>query len=261
MTKIQRLALVIPAVVVSFNCCADERWELSLGGAAGVGPQYIGSDEFELYAFPIIEASYYATRRTKLFGGTVNGLGIEQTVGNLVLGLGLGYRYGLYGPDDVGLLRDKPEELAGMWDPGDSATVKPSIRTNHEVWNLKLEYEQGLKSTNEGWTTKLALSYNYYFNEKIFGKVAADSVWGNKEFVDAYFGISGTEVREDRAFYEGEADLYNYGLSAETNYMVNPQNVLFVSATVGRLSDEVAKSDLVKENVQLELTLAYVHLF
>jgi len=246
---------------VSSMANAAEQWELSLGAAAMAAPSYLGSDELSVYLFPAIDAVYHFDQQNRFYAGSINGIGFETTEAGFAAGIAVGYRYGLYGADDFALNNDEPIQLQGMADPGSAATIRPYLKTANPHWNLKLEYEKAFGSTNKGAVSKIQASYDFQMNEQWFGKLALQASWADTEYLNDYFGISVAEARPNRRPFTAQSGLYNYGVQAELSYLLDPQNVLFFSATVNQIADDVAKSDLVLDDLQPELTLAYIHYF
>lgn len=253
--------IVAFALAFATSLSVAGEWEVSLGAAVNSSPLYTGSDEQELYIFPVVDATYHINRTTKFFAGSINGVGLEKALGPLVIGAGLGYRYGLYGPHDFGLLKDEPEELKGMHDPDDVETLHPYIKTLNDTWNAKLEYDQGLRGKNEGSWVKISGSYDYHLDQRMFGRIGIHTIWANKQFLDDYVGISREEINPDRREYIAEAGIYQSGMSAEINYLVDPQNVFFASVSTHWFGKDVQESYIVKTDVQPDLTFAYIHLF
>ena len=254
-------AFIILAGTFSSQVFANEKWEVSLGLALNSAPQYAGGDSFEVYVFPILDAIYHFNENSTFYVGTVNGLGVEETLGRYTLGAGIGYRYGLYGPEDFVLGSDGLDMLKGMDYPDDTEVLKLSVRTVNEVWNFKLEYDHGLRNNNSGRTVKLDATYSYYFNSRLFGKLGAHTTWANDRFVNDYYGVSGNEITTFRKGFVGNAGFYRHGVLVETNYIIQQQHIIYTSFNLSTLSNWLQKSGLVRKKFQPEMTLAYIYLF
>lgn len=254
-------ALALTVCLLAAPVSANEQWELSLGAAVTAAPQYLGSDETAYYLFPAVDAVYHFSQHSRFYAGSINGIGLETSDAGFTAGLAIGYRYGLYGADDFALDFDKPHQLDGITDPGSTATVRPYLKTNNPDWNLKLEYEKGLGDRNKGALARLQASYDYQLSQQWFGKLALQASWADDVYLNDYFGISLVQARPTRRPFVAESGLYNYGVLAEFSYLLTPQNVLFFSAAINEIADDVAQSDLVLDELQPELTLAYIHYF
>ena len=239
-----------------------ERWEYNLGAAANTSSKYIGSDEAEYFLFPVFEAAYHIDKSSKYYAGTIRGFGIETKVDEVSLGIGLSYRYGLYGAaKDIGLSNEDPVELQGMIDPGGTVTLRPYISVDVEDWDLALELDKGLEKNNEGYTAKLSLSYEHFFNQDMIGTIGFQVTWADENFINDYFGVSEQEVAPNRAAYSGEDGLYSYGVMGEAVYMLSEQSVIFSTISLNFLSDDVQSSSLVKNELQPEITVGYTYFF
>ncbi|MCW8876454.1 MAG: MipA/OmpV family protein [Kangiellaceae bacterium] len=257
------LTLTSPLLLLnSVQAESAERWEYNLGAAANTSSKYIGSDDAEYFLFPVFEAAYHIDKSSKYYAGTIRGFGVETKVEEVSLGIGLSYRYGLYGAaKDIGLSDEDPEELQGMIDPGGTVTLKPYISVNVEEWDLALEFDKGLEKDNEGWTAKLSLSYEHFFSQNMIGTIGFHVSWADEKFIDDYFGVSELEVTPTRTAYTGEAGLYSYGVMAEAVYMLSEQSVIFSMIGLNLLSDDVQNSSLVKNDLQPEITVGYTYFF
>ncbi|MCO7224336.1 MipA/OmpV family protein [Pleionea sp. CnH1-48] len=239
-----------------------EQWEYNLGTAANTSSKYIGSDEAEYYLFPVFEATYYADRDSKYYAGTVKGFGVETKEEDISFGLGINYRYGLFGAaQDFGLSDEEPEELQGMFDPGGTVTLKPYISVDIENWKLGLELDKGIERDNQGLTAKLSVAHQQFFSQSFMATFGVHITWADDEFIDDYFGVSDTEVTPTRAAYVGEAGLYHYGVMGELVYMLSAQSVIFGTLGVNVLGDKLQESSLVKEDIQPEVTVGYTYFF
>lgn len=251
-----------PLLIDSAYAQSAERWEYNLGAAANTSSKYIGSDDAEYFLFPVFEAAYHIDKSSKYYAGTIRGFGVETKIEEVSLGIGLSYRYGLYGAaKDVGLSDEDPVELQGMIDPGGTVTLKPYISVDVEDWDLALELDKGLESDNEGWTAKLSLTYEHFFSQDMIGTFGFQMTWADEKFVNDYFGVSELEVTPTRAAYTGEAGLYSYGVMAEAVYMLSEQSVIFSTVGLNFLSDDIQNSSLVKNELQPEITVGYTYFF
>jgi outer membrane scaffolding protein for murein synthesis (MipA/OmpV family) len=256
---LRHLALTVSLLATTVT--ASEQWELSLGAATTAAPQYAGSDEHVYYLFPAVDAVYHLSRQSRFYAGSINGVGLETSEAGVTAGVAIGYRYGLYGADDFALDSEPASQLDGMTDPGSAATVRPYLKTNNPDWNLKLEYEKGLGDRNKGALARLQASYDYQLNARWFGKLALQASWADDVYLNDYFGISPQEARPAQRPFIAESGLYNYGVQAEFSVLLTAQDVLFFSAAIQEIAGDVAKSDLVLDELQPELTLAYIHYF
>ncbi len=113
----------IAGIAASSNELVAKDFAVRLDPAAGSAQQDTSTDHQELYISRIFEATDYFNRNFKFFAGSIGGLGLEYLDRKVAFGLGVGYRYDLYGPDDPGPLQHNPDKLDDMSGPGDSLTI------------------------------------------------------------------------------------------------------------------------------------------
>jgi len=256
-TAVIWLAALLSAAPVA----ASSNWQLSAGIATQTAPLYQGSAEQELYLFPAIAAVYPLADGSRLYAGTVEGLGAEANWQQRTAGVALGYRNGLRGAEKFGLLQDQPAMLEGLLDPGGTAILKPYVSTLWPHWNARLEYERGLAQDNQGALLRLQLSYSQAPAPRFGWNTGLQASWADKHYMDDYFGVSGAEVRPERSAYQGQAGLLQFGIFAQLQVQSQPQQRWLLSVALHQLADELDGSTLVQQQRQAELTLAYLWLF
>ena len=116
------LALVPQKTYAQDSVWDADKWEISVGGGAGYGPKYEGSDEMEFDAFPYISIEW----NELVFLSPGDGLGIDfYRGGDLEASASIGYDSGREEGDDR-------KNLNGLGDVDDAVTA-----------NLSVEYELG----------------------------------------------------------------------------------------------------------------------
>lgn len=243
------------------SVAASSNWQWSAGLATQTAPLYQGSAEQELYLLPAMAAVYPLADGGRLYAGTVEGLGAEANWQPLTVGVAVGYRNGLRGAEKFGLLQDRPAMLNGLLDPGGTAILKPYLSTLWPHWNARLEYERGLAQQNQGALLRLQLSYSQAPSQTFGWNTGLQASWADKRYMDDYFGVSVAEVRPDRSAYQGQAGLLQFGIFAQLQVQLQPQQRWLLSVALHQLADELNGSALVQQQRQAELTLAYLWLF
>jgi len=255
------LALCCFGLSVSSVQAAKSAWQFSAGVATQTTPLYQGSDQQELFLLPAISAVRHWGEHGRFFAGSLEGVGVEATWSQLAMGAAVGYRYGLKGADSLGLWRDAPDELQGMTDPGATATLKPYLTTLFPHWNARVEYEQGLASDNQGAVLSLQLSANLITQQNWRWQSGVQASWANDRYMETYFSVDSAETRADRRRFQAQSGVLHVGVFSRWQYQPQPQRLWQFSVALQQLGDAISKSDLVKEQQQIELGLVYLWLF
>lgn len=234
-------------------------WELTLGAGAIVTPAYPGADEHQAFPFPMTQVTY----RNRVFLG-------PSTTGN---GFGLGAyairssRVGVAA--ELGFLQNRPasraDALAGMEDRDFVATASASLSYALAGLEAGLSVTQGMND-GAGLLGSARLAVTRPLGSRVIATAGVGATFANARQMKWDFGVTQAESSRRQALiaagddrlesdegnaYSPTGGLRNLGASLSLVFLVSRRWTLLGFGGVDRLSDEAARSPLVRRREQV----------
>ena len=171
---------------------------------------------------------------------------------NVTFGLKVDYSLGGYKASDAPILSGMEDRKGGLW-------VGPNVRWRTDYVNVSAEVSTDLAGHSKG--TQARFSLDKTFRLGGFGitpRVSAQ--WLDRKYVDYYYGVNATEVRSDRAAYDGGSSV-NLELGLRTGYALAPNQSVFLDLSTTRLGNGIKNSPLVDKSTQSGFRVAYIYRF
>lgn len=235
--------------------------QLVLGAAAGARPDYLGSDDYELNALPVLRYSWSGEMAAAPTSGYKSSLGlidvragfpdgidvgiarIATPTRAFTLRVGGGYRFGRDADDN--------SALRGMGDvdgQGIARLTLASEPTNPRGFGTSygLKYEADVTDQTNGETLTLFAAHATPLSDRLTLTLSGDLRWADEDEMQAYFGVSQAQAaRSGHARYDAGAGLSDAGLAARLDWSFADHWVLSGKLGYTRLLGDAADSPLV----------------
>jgi outer membrane protein len=223
----------------------SSRWALGVGAGVQRWP-YRGVDN-DTRVLPAISFENRWLR--------VGGLGADLKLGSAgPVSFAFGARYSLNGYDssDAPILDGMDDRKGGVW-------VGPSLTWHTPLADVSAEVLGDASGHSKGAQVRLGVERTFATGAFRFTpRVVA--LWRDKKYVDYYYGVTATEARADRPFYEGRSTT-DVELGLRTAYLLSPHHTLFLDVSSTALGKAVKDSPLVDRSSQSGVRLGYLYRF
>ena len=233
---------------------APPAFTITLGAGVFYGPKYPGSNESRLLPIPIVGVNY---RNRVFLGPTPGGVGAGLGV-NLIRAQSLTVTAGLGGSESRP--EDRADALAGMDDRRIGISAVSGLSYRYGPFNAGLSFSAGLRD-NAGLSGTGNLGITLPAIPRSFLTLGGSVTVANQDAMAFDFGISSVEASRraaliatgdsrlragDGAPYSPGGGVRDVSANASLAYILSPRWSLFGFGAVTRLSDEAARSSLVR---------------
>ncbi|WP_369310820.1 MipA/OmpV family protein [Providencia rettgeri] len=247
------VALMISILPYSSVLAGESTFVVGAGG--NIAPVYEGSKKYQFG--PNLEAAYtYLSDDYGVFSlgieGAAWGIGLTD---NLSFVSSLGYDYGR--DEKIGLLGHKNSDLKGMGDLDGSLLVGAGLYYTLSDYEFYLMSDIATKNRHYGGrhigravTVELGLNTNYKINDSWEMEYNLATVWGNKAYNQAYFGVSRQQASKSKfAEYDAGSGFKDVHGSAILNYKVDSNLTLYTGIAAYYLIGDAGKSSLTEQKL------------
>ena len=154
-------------------------WSIMLGGLTAVRPKYVGSDQYKVNGFPLINIKYKNTS----FLNYQEGLGINLLYAPSFR-VGIAFNY--YGSRD----ENDSDQLQGLSDIDAGLNVGAFGNVSFGKIYAKLKIRQDISSNHNGLIVSGRLGYKTSLTEKLRVNINIGTTFANEDYMNTYFGIS-----------------------------------------------------------------------
>lgn len=225
-------------------------------GVAGIATQKPYKDiDLDAIAFPFVTVE---NKYLRWFGPTLDIKlpGLESGEHQLNFNISLEYDMGGYSEKEA----EKTPILNGMElrDTGIWAGAKMEWR--NPLVDVNVEWMTDASGNSDGQRYAIGLEKTWMLGQHLMLTPHIKAVSLNDKYVDYYYGVRSSEVREDRSLYIGESTInVNYGLRAA--YLINEKHSVFIDLGVTTLGNEIKTSPLVDDSKETNAFLVYMYSF
>lgn len=196
----------------------DSDWRGLIGGGAGITPEFIGSDDYELSAIPLFDIEW----RGAYFAGTERGLGLNFIRRN---NLKFGPRFTF----DRGRDSSDSTFLNGLPDVDPSIEFGVFLETLSGPWRFKGDLRQGITDGHEGFVASVDLAIGGRLNDRANLVIGGVAHYAGEDYMKAYFDVTVAGAGRNTFSVDGGSfsDIGAYG-----TLVYNFSDRVFVSTTL-----------------------------
>ncbi|GEM_PF-699897 len=230
-----------------------KEWDVTLGIAALVSPNYEGSAHYSFFSFPMVNISW-----RDLFSLDSRGINLNLLYeSNYKAGVGLTYDIGRKenGSTPFNKHNDDPKKnrddgrLSGLGNINPAAGICAFASYNLKSIAIRGSITQYLGSQNDGLLATAALSKPYKITEELTVSSEIKTTWANRKYMEIYYGVSSEQAsRSQFSYYEAGAGFKDIGIGVNASYNFDYSWVLFVNAGVKYLTGDAADSPISEVN-------------
>ena len=210
-------------------------FDLTVGAAAGVGPDYEGADSYEAAALPFFELSW----RDRIFVGLDGIRALNPLTENIRIGPLLSY--------DGGRDEDDDDDLDGLGDVDGSITLGVVAEMTFGPYQFGARVEKAVDG-HTGWSAALSAGRNFQISERLSLNLALETSLADEDYMNDFFGITALQSeRSGLSRFDADAGFKDVGVSLGLNYALTDNWLLFASTGYTRLVGDAADSPLVED--------------
>lgn len=236
----------------------------AVGVGAAYAPDYVGSDDYEISALPILSVEWESEKARQqgwdlgLHGAeisTVSGIMVEplryRSVNHLVRAqVGIGYDMGR----DEDANDDEGDALNGLGDIDGYATAKialsyePANITTDNYITASFVAEKDIMNEADGITATATIEANHAYDERTVISHGPSITWANDNYTQAYYGVDGDQAaRSGYRTYDADGGFHDVGYGVTVKHGYNENVGILVSANYNRLLGDASDSQIVDQ--------------
>lgn len=237
---------------------ASSGFSADIGGAVGIKPKYEGSDEYEVFGFPVIFPD---------FGGM--GLGNRVTIRGAddvrfkVLEFG-GFELGPLAGYAFGRKEDDGDLLLGLGDVDDGLVLGAYAGYHFGPVLLDVSYHQIVTGDDDGYQIRFGGSLEQELRPGFVGTLRVGATYADDVYMRSYFGISGVQALNSVAglsAYTAEAGIKDVHVELGAKYALTDRITLKAVGQYARLVGDAADSPVVESEDQFTGILGATYRF
>lgn len=239
----------------------ERNWNASVGMLLATTPEYLGADKNEFKIVPVAVGEYKLDPWQKVFlalgpgsGGEYGGAaGYEYSLSeNLDLGLGMGFRQGRESKD--------ARILSGLEDIDDTLTYMAFAKYNYYDFNFKAKVSKGMKSSNDGFTTKLSAGYKHIASPKLVLTAGLSTTFADSDYMKQNFSTT-ENSSVGRTAFKADAGFRDVSLSLGANYKITGPHNIVAGTKFTKLIGDAKKSPVSKDDLNITAAAGYRYKF
>ena len=207
-----------------------------LGGFSAVRPKYIGSDQYKINGFPLIDIKYKNTS----FLNFREGIGINL-LHSPSLRVGLAFNY--YGSRD----EDDSDQLQGLLDIDAGVDISAFGTISFGKFYTKLKIRHDISNNHNGLILSGRLGYKTTLTKKLRVNINIGTTFANENYMNTYFGISKAQsLASGLSQYNAGSSIKDFEGGLNFIYPVYKNWTALAFTKYVRLLNDAASSPLVK---------------
>ena len=234
-------------------------FQKSFQGHFGLGvdltPDYEGSDDIDVKAFPLTEI-----RKPGMF--FLQGAGINYNEGQASAGVTVFHLSYSDEDEDKGMFLIGPlvryysgrdegdnEALAGLGDINSSAGLGVFLEFNSGNWNCNLTaVPREVGDDTDGLLVNLDAKHSVLINEKLTVSPGLSISWVDDDYMQGFFGVTETEAaKSGLRQHDTESGFKDVGINIETSYALSKSLSLLSQVGYWRLLNDASDSPIVDD--------------
>lgn len=226
-----------------------------VGGGALIKPKYEGSDEYDVYGFPVIIPDFSSNSQFSFFKKYVEINGADDVrfkllnQGGLTAGPLAGYTFGRE--------EDDGDKLAGLGDVDEGLIVGGFVAYSFDVNSSKLtlstSYHQQVSGDEDGYLLKFSAGVERPLNERLKIKAKVGTTYADEEYFQTNFGVTAQQSLNSRAnlaAFDTDAGFKDVFVSLGTDLQLSQSWKLFANVKYSRLLGDAEDSPVIETENQ-----------
>ena len=226
---------------------ADRKWAISIGVAAGVAPDYEGSNDYGFGFGPNISASW---RDTIFYKGKSLGANLIRQDN---------VKAGLIVSRSTKRKEDDNDKLEGLGDVDSGIEVGGFVSYKIKPWRFKAEARQEVDSGHEGALLELSVGTDLPFTKPLV-YVELATTWASDDYMESFFGIDSQQsANSGLERYNANAGIKDANISISVGYPITNRWKIGTMMEYKRLLGDAADSPIVDDKNQfvVGISLSY----
>jgi len=217
---------------------ADRKWAISIGIAAGISPDYEGSNDYGFGFGPNISASW---RDTIFYKGKSLGANLIRKEK---------FKAGLILAKASGRDEDDNDKLEGLGDVDSGIDVGGFVSYKIKPWRFKAEARQEVGSGHEGALIELSAGTDLPFTKPLV-YIELATTWASDDYMESFFGIDAQQsANSGLERYNANAGIKDANISISVGYPITNRWKIGAMVEYKRLLGDAADSPIVDDKNQ-----------
>lgn len=226
-----------------------EGWRFTLGAAVLYAPVFLGSNDYQISAFPNVKVEF----KNLFFASVKDGVGFNVIhsdgwrVGPLV-------KYAFERKEDGSspfrVWGNKSNALRGLGNVDATLEAGGFAEYSDEPFSYKVELRQGIDG-HKGMIGEAGINYFGTIKRSgppVFYAFGPRTAFADSDYINAYFGINQTQsVNSGLSHYNAGSGIVSYGIGGFMSMPIHGPVSASVFGGYDRLGNEVADSPLIKQ--------------
>ncbi|MBO6549517.1 MAG: MipA/OmpV family protein [Rhizobiales bacterium] len=228
---------------------------VQVGGGALIKPKYEGSDEYDVYGFPIIIPDFSGDSQFSFFKKYVEINGADDVRFKL-LNQG-GFTAGPLAGYTFGREEDDGDKLAGLGDVDEGLIVGGFVAYSFDVdaskFTLSSSYHQQVTGDEDGYLLRFSAGVERPLNERLKIKAKVGTTYADDEYFQTNFGVTSQQSLNSRAnlaAFDADAGFKDVFVSLGTDLQLSESWKLIANVKYSRLLGDAEDSPVIETEDQ-----------
>lgn len=226
-------------------------WTVTIGAFSFIGPEYEGSNDYDVGGVPIIEIDW----KGSVFLSTRDGIGVNVWNDKMfTLSTSIGY---VGGRDE-----DVSNDLDGLGDidGGAAAIVKGQVRL--KGFDLTTRFSHQITEENTGYLVDFGLGYAFAAPSGWLIRPGLNASYASKQYTDKFFGVSAAQAANSGLdAFDADAGFKSVGAGVLAKYPLDSHWTVISQFKYDRLLGDAADSPVTQDKDQFLVGLGVTHTF
>jgi len=226
-----------------------------VGAGALIKPKYEGSDEYDVYGFPVIIPDFSSDSQFSFFKKYVEINGADDVrfkvlnQGGLTAGPLAGYTFGRE--------EDDGDKLVGLGDVDEGLIVGGFVAYSFDVnaskFTLSSSYHQQVTGDEDGYLLRFSAGVERTLSERLKLKAKIGTTYADEEYFQTNFGVTAQQSLNSRAnlaAFDTDAGFKDVFISLGTDLELSESWKLFANVKYSRLLGDAEDSPVIETENQ-----------
>lgn len=228
-------------------------WQIDVGAAAIVGPQFLGTKDYRILPVPYIDIQY----KDRFF------LNVPQGLGAYVVNTRSGkWGYKLSGAIAPGFNGRDRTDIPGLPQIDIAIEARAVGEISYGKWSANLTLAQDLGTGHEGFYADLSTGYGDRVGQRGFARLSGSLRFADDQYMRSFYGVSAAEsVASGLAAYDAGSGLESAGVQLLYAYQLSRRWRASIISEVRFTAGDARNSPITGEDVALNTITAITYRF